>query len=89
MVSEEYSAARMEHIVRGVYGGDDALPLETKEFLIKRAYGEGVHFGRVHTTRVDENGKNIGDGHTRFALEVAVLEFGFLIDKGFILPELC
>lgn len=83
---EEYILIRQEHIVKKIYGGKEDLPLETKEQLLMAKYGPNVEFG-FHTTTLDENGKSVGDGHTRFAIRVELLERVLLADKGLIVEE--
>ena len=76
---EEYARIRQEHIVNKIYRGDDNLPPETKEQLLKAAYGPNVEFGEPHMTTLDAEGKSVGDGHVRFHQQVSSLELGLLL----------
>jgi len=84
---EEYALIRKEHIVKKLYGGDDNLALEEKERLLVNQY-PGCQF-TFHSTKLDKNGKNIGDGHVRTWQKVATLEHDVLFDKGLIRVPLC
>ena len=79
---EEYEIIRQEHIVNRIYGGDDKLPLETKEERLMDQY-DGNR-ANIHTTLLDENGRNFGENHTRFYQRVKVLEISFLHDRDLI-----
>ncbi len=86
---EEYLRIRKENIIDKLYRGDDNLPLETKEEILMAQY-PGQQFS-FHTTRLDENGRNLpgSDGHTRFSQRVVQLEAQILSDMGLFRTPLC
>ena len=79
---EEYQRLRQEHIVNGLYGGDDNLPLESKEQLLLARY-PGVRFS-FHRTDLDADGRDVGDGHMGLSERVDCLESQILDDMGLV-----
>lgn len=79
--TKKYLAARDWYIVKGVYSGNDALPLETKDFLLRQRFPDSQFAFDSVTT--DENGQ-CHHNPVRFAEQVHILELILLEEMGIV-----
>ena len=83
---EEYLRLREKYVVIPIYGGNDNLPMETKDVLLRKALGDPEDC--FHEVSVNESGEMKGrlpDFHRK----VSVLEWDVLFNEGFIVGKLC
>jgi hypothetical protein len=80
-----HDLARERYVVGELYGGNDGLPLETKDDLLQRSlYGDGAQKPNIYLTHYDpEPPYRSRPGRVNFALQVLVLEEEYLFEKGF------
>lgn len=56
MSEEEYRKARQDIVVERIYGGNDSLPMETKEQMLMKVMGIKDGTEHYYLTRASEDG---------------------------------